>query len=81
MKRWPIFLRLSSGIGDTVEVREELGAGVHHPEIDPQVAAEGVLDLLALVQPKQAVVHEDAGEPVADRAMDQHRGHRGIHPA
>jgi hypothetical protein len=42
---------------------------------------EPVTNLARLFVPQQPVVHEDAGEPVADGAMDQQRRHRGIHPA
>src|SRR6185369_10629006 len=69
------------GIAHAREPLEERSARVHHPQIDPQVAAEGGLDLLALVQAQQAMVHEDAGEPVADGAMHQDRGHGRVHPA
>ena len=30
---------------------------------------------------QQAVVHEDAGEPLADGPVQQHRAHRGVHAA
>ena len=39
------------------------------------------LHLVPLVQPEESVVDEDAGEPVADRPMDQHGGDRGVHAA
>ena len=42
---------------------------------------EGALDLLALAEAQQAVVHEDAREPVADGAIDQRRRHRRVHAA
>ena len=38
-------------------------------------------DLLRLARAQQAVVDEDAGQPVADRLVDQHRRHGGIDPA
>ena len=38
-------------------------------------------DLLRLALPQQSVIDEDAGELIADRLMDQHRGNRRIHPA
>ena len=50
-------------------------------ERDVVVAAEQPDDLLRLVLPHQAVVDEDAGELVADRLVDQHRGDRGIDAA
>ena len=36
---------------------------------------------LRLVEPQQAVVHEDAGQPVADRPVDQQRRDRRIDAA
>ena len=36
---------------------------------------------LGLVEPQQAVIDEHAGELVADRLMDQHRGDGGIDAA
>ena len=68
--------RFSSGSVTPASALEEPLARVHDPEIDAQVAPEGCLHLLALVQAEQAVVHEDAGEPVADGAVHQRRGHR-----
>ena len=47
----------------------------------PQVPAEGVLDLIALVLPQQPVIHENAGQPVAYGTVHQCRGHRGVHAA
>jgi hypothetical protein len=38
-------------------------------------------DLLASPMPHQAVIDEDAGQLVADRLVDQHRGDRRIDPA
>ena len=69
------------GIGDAGQALEELRARVHHPEIDAEVAPEGGLHLLALVQAEQPVIHEDAGEPVAHGPVHQHRGHRRVHAA
>jgi hypothetical protein len=43
------------------------------------VPAECGFHLLALVQPEQAMVHEDAGEPVTDGPVHQHGRHRRIH--
>ena len=37
--------------------------------------------LIALVQPQQTVIHENAGEPVAHSPVHQDRGYRGVHPA
>ena len=48
---------------------------------DVVVPAEQVDDGFGLVQPQHAVVDEHAGELVADRLVDQHRGHGRIHTA
>src|SRR5207302_2334464 len=37
--------------------------------------------LLGLRKPQQAVIDEHAGELIADRLVDEHGGHRGIHAA
>ena len=42
---------------------------------------EGGDHLLALVAAHQAVVHEHAGQLVADRPVHEQRGHRGVDPA
>ncbi len=41
---------------------------------------EIALHLRALAGAQQPVVDEDTGQPVADGALHQSRGHRGIHP-
>src|SRR3989454_6555680 len=51
------------------------------PQIDAEVCPERPLYLLALVEPQQTVVHEDAGQPVADRALDQGGRYGRIHAA
>ena len=42
---------------------------------------EQVDDGLGFIKPQHAVIDEHAGELVADRFVDQHRGHRGIDAA
>ena len=37
--------------------------------------------LLGLAEPQQAVIDEHAGELIADRLVQQHRGHRRIDAA
>jgi hypothetical protein len=49
--------------------------------LDVHVPRKGVHHLLCLVQAQQAVIHEYAGELLADRPVDQCRGHRRIHAA
>ncbi len=48
---------------------------------DVVVVAEHGHDLFGLIVPQQARVDEDAGQLVADGLVDQHGGHRGVHPA
>ena len=69
-------LALLFGIGLAGEPGEELLFGVHVDQRDVVVVAEQGDDLLGLVQPHQPVVDEDAGQLVADRLVDQHRGDR-----
>jgi hypothetical protein len=50
-------------------------------DLDAEAAGEGLHHLLGLVQAQQAVVDEDAGELVANGAVDQRRRDRGIDTA
>ena len=59
----------------------EFAAGIDMDDLHAQVVGEGLHHLLGFVQAQQAVVHEHAGQLVADGAMDQRRRHRGIHAA
>jgi hypothetical protein len=68
-------------VGDASQPLQEFGAGIHHSEIDAEVSAEGLFHLIAFVQAEQPVIHEDAGEPVADGAVHQDGRNRGIHAA
>ena len=52
---------------------------MHQPDVE--AVAEGRHHLLGLALPQQAVIDEDAGELVADRLVDQHRGDRRIDAA
>ena len=81
MNSLPMILRFSSGSLDAGERVEERLARIDMDERDVVVAAKQRDDLLRLAQAQQAVIDEDAGEPVADRLMDQHRGDGGIDAA
>ena len=74
-------LALRLRVAHAVERGEEAVARVDMDERDVVVAAEEVDDLLGLALAQQAVVDEDAGELVADRLVDQHRGDRRIDAA
>ena len=50
-------------------------------EVDAGRGDEVALDLLGLALAEQAVVDEDAVQPVADRALHDGRGHRGVDAA
>ena len=73
----PDGLALGLGIADAMQRAQELGTGLNMHERDVELAAEQPHDLLALASAHQAVIDEDAGELIADRFVDQHRGARG----
>ena len=74
-------LPLGLGIVDSGEAVEEAVGGVDVDELDAVLLAEGGDDLLGLVLAHHPVVDEDAGQPVADRAVDEERGGRGVDAA
>jgi hypothetical protein len=74
-------LALLLGIGNALQVAHELRAGVDVHDLDAEAAGKGVHHLLGFVEAQQAVVDENAGELVADRAVDQRRRHRRIDAA
>ncbi len=69
------------GIGDAGERREKAILGVDANHLDPQMLGEGRHHLVRLVQAQQTVVDEDAGELVADGAVQKRRHHRRVHAA
>src|SRR5690242_20921451 len=66
------------GIFYALEGREEALPRVHHLEVHAEVRAERPLDLLPLVQPQQPMIDENAGEPVADRPLNEAGGYGGV---
>ncbi len=74
-------LALGFGIGDAGEFAEESAAGVDGDEVEAELGAQVFLHLEELVLAQDAVVDEDAGEAVADGAMDEHGGDGGIDSA
>ena len=73
-------LALLLRIGDAGEPLEEQRRRVHEHERQLQ-PLEPLADLRRLVEPQHAVVDEDAGQPVADRAMNEQRRDRRIDAA
>jgi hypothetical protein len=63
------------------ERRDEAPRGIHRHQADAEDFAEQGLDLAALVAAQQAVVDEDAGELIADGAVDERGRHRGVDAA
>ena len=74
-------LALLLGIGHAGQLAEEARRGVHLDQRNVVRAAEQPLDLLGLALPQQPVIHEHAGELVADGLVQQHRDHRRIDAA
>ena len=71
-----MILRFSSGSLMPVKRAEEKLRGIHMDERDVVVIAKQPHDLFGLAEAHQAVIDEDAGQLVADRFVDQHRGDR-----
>ena len=68
-------------IGDAIQrVEEQVGCVAMH-QFDIEPVAERGDDVVRLALPQQPVIDENAGQLLADRLMDQHRGDRRIDPA
>ena len=80
-ERMPDAAALFLGVVDVFQFLEEPVRGIHHPQIHAEVRAERVLHLFALAAAQQPMVHEDARQPVSDRAVHQCGRHRRIHTA
>ena len=66
------------GVGHSVEVGEEASAGIHADDV--QAEALVVLHhVLELVLAQHAMVHEDAGQSVADGAVEQDGADAAVH--
>ena len=74
-------LALLFRIGDTGEFVHEAVDGIDDDELEAHVLFERFTDLFALVLAKEAVVDEDAGELLADGAVDERGGHGGVDAA
>ena len=76
-----MILRFTSGSVTPASALEEPVGGLHVDEVDVELAAEGLLDLVALAGAHEAGVDEDAGELVADRLVDERGGDRRVDAA
>ena len=76
-------LALALRFGHTGQLVIEAAAGVHADEVDIKAAAlaKDAADVLALVLAQQAVVHEHAGQLLADRLGQHGRADAGIDAA
>jgi hypothetical protein len=74
-------LALLLGVGDAGQRVEEPVGRLDDLEAYAGRRDEILLDLLGLALAQQAVVDEDARQPVADRALDQSRGDGGVDAA
>ncbi len=81
MNSRPMILRFSSGSVTPASASRNCFCGVDDVQLDAGRGDEVALDLLGLALAQQAVVDEDAGEPVADRALHERRGDRGVDAA
>jgi hypothetical protein len=69
------------GVLHAAQRAQELLALVERDERNAEHVAERLLDLLALARAQDAVVDEEAVQPLADRLVEQHRDHRRVHAA
>ena len=74
-------LSLSFRICHTPKSAKEPSAGVNHRQIKVPVPAKDSPHALHLPFPQKPIVHENATEPVADRLVEQGRGHTRVHSA
>src|SRR4029079_7205687 len=74
-------LPLALGFVDAGEAVEETLAGVDVDQLDAEALAEPLDHLVGLALAEQAVIDEHAGEPIADRLVDERRGGGGVDPA
>ena len=71
MNSRPMILRFSSGSLTPASASRKRFCGVDDVQVDAGRGDEVALDLLGLALAQQPVVDEDAGQPVADRALHE----------
>ena len=81
MNSAPIALRLASGSVTPLQLLQEARLGVDRHQRHLEGVAEGLDDLLALVLAHQPVIDEHARQLIADRAVHEQRGDRGVDAA
>ena len=74
-------MRLASGSVTPRQPAQEQRADILVDQGDVVVVAEQRNDLFGLGVPHQTVIDKHAGQLLANRLVDQHRGHRAIDPA
>ena len=81
MNSRPMILRLPSGLVTPDSASRKRVRDVDGDQIGTGGSDEVALHLRALAGPQQTVVDEDARQPVADGALHQRGGHRGVDAA
>ena len=76
-----MILRLPSGSVTPPSASRNRSADIDGDQLGAGGGDEVALHLRALARPQQTVVDEHAGQPVADGALHEGGGHRGVHPA
>ena len=74
-------LALVLGVAHAGELAQKLLAGIDMNDVGVQLAGEHLDNHLAFILAQQAMVDENAGELIANGAMDERRGDRGIDTA
>ncbi len=74
-------LALALGIGHSFQCGEVTVGRLDVHQVDLELPAEGVLDLIRLTGAHEARVHEHAGELLADGLVDECGGHRRVDPS
>src|SRR6266581_6297089 len=66
---------------DSIQPSEEAVGSVYPDHVHPEVLSKGVQIALVLLASQQPIVHEDAGQLISDRAMDQRCYHSRVDAA
>ena len=74
-------LTLRLRIGNACQLGQEALACVHDDQIHRELLGEDLADGLGFILAHEAVIHVDAGQPLADGAGNQRRRDGGIHAA